>query len=138
MRSVRFGGAVALLAFILGCGGLQDLVPSGDIKTGAEASRPADFPMPEPPAGTLETSAEMSVAGVATVTVQYTLEPGDNKEILDLYEKSMKDAGLDTVRTEGAGTGTVSGNSSDDKTVWTATIAEDGGKRTLILAVITR
>ena len=138
MRTVRIGGAAALLAVILGCSGMQGMMPTGGFQTGADASRPASFPMPEPPGGTLVTSGEISVAGVSTATLSYELPAGDDSEVLDLYEKSMKDAGLGTERSDAAGSATLSGNSADGKTAWSAVISDGGGKRTLTLVVITR
>ena len=138
MRGLRIGVAVAALVVALGCGGVAGMMPSGGIKTGADAVRPASFPMPEPPNATLETSAEMAIAGVSTVTVQYALGSESDSEILDLYEKSMKDAGLTTTRSDTAGSGTVSGSSADGTQAWTAVLGQESGKRTLMLVTISR
>lgn len=135
MRGSRWGGAVALLVALLGCGGMM---PTGGIQTGSDAARPANFPMPEPPGATLETSAEVGIAGISTMTVQYTLGGESDAEILDLYEKAMKDAGLQTVRSDDPAAASVSGTSADGKTAWTASIGQETGRRTLTLVAMTR
>lgn len=132
MRRFRFGGAVALLAVVLGCGGMPD------VKTGANAVVPAGFPLPAPPGGTLETSADLSFVGMSTLSVVYKLPEGDNDAVLDLYEQAMKDAGLDTTRTEDGGQASVSGASSDGKQAWSAVIGQETGGRTVTLVTISR
>jgi hypothetical protein len=138
MRWIRIGGAAALLAVALACGGMSAMMPSGGVKTGADAVRPAGFPLPEPPGGTLDTTVEFGVAGVTTVTLQYKLPEGDDAELIDLYEKSMDDAGLETTRTGAPEPATVTGTSPDQKSVWNASIGHEDSQRTLTLVVVTQ
>lgn len=129
----RWVAALAAVCMInLGCAGLSQkmLEWSGtEIAVGSNAVHPADFPMPPPASGTLQTSMKSDL-GFATVV--YEIPGGDPDTILAPYEELMKAASMTITKETKDGTHSVSGVGADKK-VWSAVVTPAGGKLTLAL-----
>lgn len=137
MSKLRMILVLAVVAGGLGCSGigqkLMDLSGS-EIKVGAEASRPADFPLPAPEGGTLTTSASVNFAGMETTTLQYEITQ-ETIAILEQYENVMKAAGMTTTRSSDSNGEVVTGQGTD-RTSHTVIVSDQGGKKTLTLVVV--
>jgi hypothetical protein len=138
--------AVGFASSGLGCAGfgqaLLDLSGT-EVRVGADATHPADFPLAPPPAGEILTSVRAAMMGIETVTVQYRLpESADAAALLDGYEQRMREEGLEIQRTEDADTRTVVGTRGTDPEnntdVWTASLARQPDGLVLSLVVIGR
>src|SRR4051794_14942824 len=104
MSKLRMVLVMAVVAGGLGCSGIgQKLMEmsGSEIHTGADAVRPADFPLPAPDGGTLTTSASVNFAGMETTTLQYEIT-AETIALLERYETVMKDAGMTTTRSSDA------------------------------------
>lgn len=82
----------------LACGGAEPLAEGllgADVKTGAEAALPADFPLDAPVGVTLHTVLTADLLGQHTVTAVFTLDPGTALDaVLGQVEAEMEAEGL--------------------------------------------
>lgn len=143
MRFRTLAAAALVLGFSLGCGsvGEQLLKATGaemNVVSGADAKHPADFPLPPPAAGTIDSVISGSMAGMKMVTVTYLLGDGgpSDDELLAPYEQIVKAQGMDLQKSTQDGTVTVAGTRDNGKTTWSATITRSDSQKVLALVVI--
>jgi hypothetical protein len=133
---VGTGGLVA----VLGCAGMGekvmeatdvdvDVQVSGD-GAGGGATRPADFPLPEPAVGTLDNTATASMGGMKVTTLIYTLPAdADLDALMAPYKAKMEELGYQITEQSTSDMRAIHGQKGQDALTATAS----GG--TLTLAV---
>lgn len=134
MRKAVIGLCAVL---VLGCAGLQEAIEQAasvemDVKSGADAVHPADFPLSQPPTGTIANSTDISMKSMKTRAVVYEL-PGDADAtaLLDTYEQEIRSLGFEPDRSA-----TRVAVQSDGGKVIAAEIAAAGEKSVLTLTEV--
>jgi len=134
---VGTGGLIA----ILGCAGMGEKVMEAtdvdvDVQVsdgagGGGATRPADFPLPEPNVGTLDNTATASMGGMKVTTLIYTLPAdADLEALMAPYKAKMEELGYQITEQSTSDSRLVHGMKGQD----TLTATASGGTLTLAVA----
>lgn len=132
---VGTGGLIA----VLGCAGMgEKVMEASDVDIDVEvadgpggATRPADFPLPEPAVGTLDNTASASMGGMKVTTLIYTLPPdADLAALMAPYKAKMEELGYQITEQSTSDSATVHGMKDQD----TLTATASGGTLTLAVA----
>ncbi len=125
---------------LLGCAGMGEKVMEAtdvdiDVQVsdgaGGGATRPADFPLPEPGVGTLDNTATASMGGMKVTTLIYTLPAdADLDALMAPYKAKMEELGYQITEQSTSDSRMVHGMKGQD----TLTATASGGTLTLAVA----